>query len=119
MHFIPQPGIGFGADGAGRMALLPTPPRWTRHYVQFLLLRSQEILRLLATTERTEHHVYIFRAAGRATTLAWQTDFPLLMFPELFRELAGASLNHARVQELHNVSPNHHLPDMCATSTWA
>jgi hypothetical protein len=77
----------------------PTLPRWTRHNFRFLLLRSQEVLRFLDATERSEHHVFVIRAASDAATLACQTDLPLLVFPELFRELADAALKHECRQE--------------------
>jgi hypothetical protein len=78
---------------------MPAPRRWSQHYFQFLTLRSRELLRCLAEIERPEYHAFVFRAAALATALAWQSGFPLLFFPELFRELAHDTLKQAGHQE--------------------
>ena len=49
-------------------------------------------------------------AANEAAALAWDTSFPLLLFPALFQEKAAATLIDAKGQK----SVRQCVPDLCA-----
>ena len=76
-----------------------TPERCPRDLFRLEILRGRLLTRWLKDVPRIEFHATIFHAANEAASLAWQTAFPLLVFPVLFEEKAQAMLNQARRQQ--------------------
>jgi len=53
---------------------------------------KNRLLREFLYEARPGANVYVRRAANEAAALAWVTPYPLLVFPALFEEKAGAAL---------------------------
>ena len=66
------------------------PPRFERREVEtrFAELKEELLNELLEETETIELHPRFKQAANEAAGLAWMTEFPLLVFPALFDEIA-------------------------------
>jgi hypothetical protein len=83
-----------------RFALRPVPvaaPFRATLETEFERLKKELLARRLVATD-TELNAPIRRAANEAAAIAWNTLFPLLVFPTLFEEKAEAALHHARRQ---------------------
>ncbi len=85
----------FGPDT--RFEVKPAPPAPFRALQETELerLKNQMLLRQLDEVEKPEVNPYLRRAAQEAAALAWVTPYPLLVFPGLFEEKAGAALRQA------------------------
>ena len=66
------------------------PPRFERRELEtrFADLKDELLNELLDETETLELHPRFKQAANEAAGLAWMTEFPLLVYPELFGEIA-------------------------------
>lgn len=66
------------------------PPRFERQELEtrFAGLKEDLLEELLDETETLELHPRFKQAANEAAGIAWTTEFPLLVFPALFDELA-------------------------------
>lgn len=71
-----------------------------RQAAEFELLKNRTLLRALDETPEVELHISIIHAAREAAGLAWQTPFPLLVYPELFEEKACAAREQA-LRQMH------------------
>jgi hypothetical protein len=83
-----------------RFEVRPVPPAPFRAVEENELERLKN--RLLLETLRAvapQANGYVRRAANEAAALAWVTPYPLLVFPELFGEKAGAALLQAKRQD--------------------
>jgi hypothetical protein len=83
-----------------RFALRPVAanaPFRATHDTQFELLKKTLLAQRLVAAD-TELNAPIRRAANEAAAIAWNTLFPLLVFPELFAEKAEAAARQARRQ---------------------
>jgi hypothetical protein len=83
-----------------RFALRPLPvpaPFRATLDTEFERLKKELLARRLVATE-TELNAPVRRAANEAAAIAWNTLFPLLVFPALFEEKAEEALRHARRQ---------------------
>ena len=76
----------------------PAPFR-ANHENRFEQLKSGLLVERLADLPRPELNSSVRRAANEAAALAWLTPYPLLFFPVLFEEKAGAALEQAFRQE--------------------
>ncbi|HEV2692453.1 MAG TPA: hypothetical protein VG347_06110 [Verrucomicrobiae bacterium] len=77
----------------------PTAPFRATLETEFERLKKTLLARQLAQAP-TDLNVPLRRAANEAAALAWNTLFPLLVFPALFEEKTAAALRHARRQAL-------------------
>jgi len=77
-------------------ACLP-PEYWEA--ARFEVLVHQLLLRRLEELPAAETHARIIQEAHNAQALACGTPFPMLVFPCLFEERAGAVSEHYRQQE--------------------
>ncbi len=84
-----------------RFEVRPAPAVTFRATQDFGLerLKNQLLRRRLDSLSRPELTVYVRRAANEAAALAWDTPYPLLVFPALFEEKSDAALLQARRQE--------------------
>ncbi|MGZ8898724.1 MAG: hypothetical protein ACXW3Z_01395 [Limisphaerales bacterium] len=66
------------------------PPRFERQELEtrFNGLKEELLGELLEETETLDLHPRLKQAANEAAGIAWMTEFPLLVFPALFDELA-------------------------------
>ena len=66
------------------------PPRFERRELEtrFADLKEELLNELLEETETLDLHPRFKQAANEAAGLAWMTEFPLLVYPELFEEIA-------------------------------
>src|SRR4051812_33106411 len=62
-------------------------------------LKERLLLQLLQQATDPEQNVLLRRAANDAVSLAWATQYPLLLFPALLEEKAAAALLHYRRQK--------------------
>jgi len=76
---------------------VPTAPFRATQETEFELLKKTLLARQLAQAP-ADLNVPLRRAANEAAALAWNTLFPLLVFPALFEEKTAAALRHARQQ---------------------
>jgi hypothetical protein len=83
-----------------RFVLRPLPPAPLRTTVEteFARLKNSLLDRQLALAPVTEFTPPLRRAANDAGALAWDTAFPLLVFPVLFEEKVDAALTHIERQ---------------------
>ncbi len=65
---------------------------------EFERLKLELVARQLARTGSPDLNAPVRRAANDATALAWNTLFPLLVFPALFEEKVEAAVRQARRQ---------------------
>jgi hypothetical protein len=79
----------------------PGPPAPFRAWQEAELerLKTRLLAQWLATRPDPQFGGQLRRAANEAAALAWVTQYPLLVFPALFEEKAGAALLHAGRQE--------------------
>ena len=82
-----------------RFELRPHPPAPFRATLEteFERLKKTLLAQQLAQAP-TELNVPLRRAANEAAALAWNTLFPLLVFPALFEEKTADARHHARRQ---------------------
>ena len=82
-----------------RFALRPVPAATFRATLdtEFEQLKKTLLAQRLVAAD-TELNTPIRRAANEAAAIAWNTLFPLLVFPELFAEKAEAAARQARRQ---------------------
>jgi hypothetical protein len=66
------------------------PPRFERRELEsrFADLKEELLNELLEETETLDLHPRFKQAANEAAGLAWMTEFPLLVYPALFEEIA-------------------------------
>lgn len=83
-----------------RFALRPVSPATFRatEENEFERLKKELLARQLARTGTPDLNVPVRRAANEAAALAWNTLFPLLVFPALFEEKVAETVRHARRQ---------------------
>ncbi len=83
-----------------RFELRPTPPAPFRatQDSEFERLKTRLLARQLAEAATPELNTPLRRAANEAAALAWNTLFPLLVFPALFEEKTEAALRQAERQ---------------------
>ena len=89
----------FGPDT--RFEVQPAPPAPFRATQENQLdqLKRRLLLEFLGELTAPRLNGYVRRAANEAAALAWVTPYPLLVFPGLFEEKAGAALLQAERQE--------------------
>ena len=80
-----DPGYGFKLE-----PVYHSPPRAVveKHFVS---LKEEMLAEAVGETERLGLDRQLRQAANEAAGLAWTTQFPLLVFPALFAELAQAT----------------------------
>jgi hypothetical protein len=85
-----------------RFELRPVPPAPFRatQETQFERLKTTLLARELAEAPTPELNPPLRRAANEAAALAWNTLFPLLVFPVLFEEKTEAALRQVERQAL-------------------
>ena len=66
--------------------------------MEFERVKARLLARELSEANTPELEVPLHRAATEAEALAWETLFPLLVFPGLFEEKAAAALCQAKRQ---------------------
>ena len=91
-----------------RFAVRPAPPAPFRVTAENELerLKGRLLIERLGATTETELNVRLRRAANEAVALAWDTAFPLLVFPALFDEIARtARLQACRATCIRERSP--------------
>ena len=76
----------------------PTAPFRVTLEDQFERLKKELLARQLARTTTPDLNATLRRAANEAAALAWNTLFPLLVFPALFEEKTDMALRHAKRQ---------------------
>jgi len=83
-----------------RFELRPVPPAPFRatQETQFERLKTRLLARELAEAPTPELNTPLRRAANEAAALAWNTLFPLLVFPVLFEEKTEAALRQVERQ---------------------
>jgi hypothetical protein len=83
-----------------RFELRPTPsaPFRATGETEFERLKLELLARQLARTGTPDLNTPVRRAANEAAALAWNTLFPLLVFPALFEEKVAEAVRHARRQ---------------------
>jgi hypothetical protein len=66
------------------------PPRFERRELEtrFADLKDELLNELFEETETLDLHPRFKQAANEAAGLAWMTEFPLLVYPALFEEIA-------------------------------
>lgn len=77
-----------------RFDVPPVPPAVFRaaQETQLETLKSRLLRQTLGELTVPEANGFVRRAANEAAALAWDTRFPLLVFPDLFREKTAAVL---------------------------
>jgi hypothetical protein len=83
-----------------RFELRPVPPAPFRatYETEFDRLKRELLARQLARTGTPDLNAPVRRAANDAAALAWNTLFPLLVFPALFEEKVAEAVRHTRRQ---------------------
>jgi len=83
-----------------RFELRPVPPAPFRatQDTEFERLKIKLLARQLAEAATPELNAPLRRAANEAAAIAWNTLFPLLVFPALFEEKTEAALRQVRRQ---------------------
>ena len=83
-----------------RFELRPVPPAPFRatQDTEFERLKIKLLARQLVEAATPELNAPLRRAANEAAAIAWNTLFPLLVFPALFEEKTEAALRQARRQ---------------------
>lgn len=83
-----------------RFELTPVPPATFRATQETELerLKNRLLREILNELTGPDANGFVRRAANEAAALAWETRFPLLVFPELFEEKAKAALRQIRRQ---------------------
>ena len=80
------------------------PPRFERQELEnrFAGLKDDLLGEVLEETETLELHPRLNLVANEAAGLAWMTEFPLLVFPGLFDELAKRErTRQSRQRQIH------------------
>ncbi len=83
-----------------RFELRPAPPAPFRatYETEFERLKLELLARQLARTGAPDLNAPVRRAANDAAALAWNTLFPLLVFPTLFEEKVAEAVRHTQRQ---------------------
>lgn len=83
-----------------RFELRPIPPAPFRANSdnEFERLKNQLLAEQLYLAKNAELYAPLRRAANEAAALAWETMFPLLLFPVLFEEKTEALVRQAKRQ---------------------
>jgi hypothetical protein len=97
--------LDYSEEGArfGRFDLEAEFQRFDREQVEarFNGLKDNLLEDALIETETLALHPRLKHAANEAAGLAWTTEFPLLVFPELFDEFAKRErVRHTRQQKI-------------------
>jgi hypothetical protein len=82
-----------------RFELEPTQPHRRAVEDKFADLKSSLLGDVAAQTQRIAVREALQLAANEAAGLAWNTGYPLLVFPTLFAEIAAKVRQHANRQE--------------------
>lgn len=84
-----------------RFEVTPSPPVPFRalHETELERLKARLLRARLEMTDDPELYAPLRRAANEAAALAWATPVPLLVFPELFEELARAAIRQVERQK--------------------
>src|SRR5512133_1945511 len=88
----------FGPETRFELSTLAPAPFRAMEENQLELLKARLLKARLEETWEPELNSPLRRAANEAASLAWVTPFPLLVFPVLFEEKAGAALTRADQQ---------------------
>ena len=88
------------------------PPRFERRELEtrFADMKDELLNELLEETETLDLHPRFKQAANEAAGLAWMTEFPLLVYPELFGEIAKRERAHQHRQRQILAKTNHLQP---------
>ena len=91
--------IEFGPD-SGFEASLALPALFrARQEAEFERLKALLLSERLEGRTEPQFDSHVRQAANEAASMAWATQYPLLVFPALFDERAGAALVRAERQE--------------------
>ena len=87
-------------------------PRFGRKELEgpFNTLKEELTDELLAETETIELHARLEQAANEAAGIAWTTEFPLLVFPALFEEMARRERARLSTQQRIRARTEHLMP---------
>lgn len=88
----------FGRETRFEVRPLPPAPFRALQETGLERLKEQLLRERLARTRQVELFAPLRRAANEAAALAWVTNFPLLVFPALFEEMAQAAMLQVRRQ---------------------
>jgi hypothetical protein len=89
----------FGPETGFEVSVAPPAPFRARQEAELERLKEQLLAERLEGRWEPELDSQLRRAANEAAALAWVTRYPLLVFPALFEEKAGAALLRAERQE--------------------
>jgi hypothetical protein len=88
----------FGPETRFELPLAPPVPFRATQDTEFERLKDRLLARQLAEAPTPELNPPLRRAANEAAALAWETVFPLLVFPVLFEEKTQAALRQVKRQ---------------------
>ena len=88
----------FGAETSFELRPAPPAPFRAVQETEFERLKNQLLAEQLAGVPAPELNPPLRRAANEAAALAWETQFPLLVFPVLFAEKTAVALRQAERQ---------------------
>ena len=89
----------FGPETGFEVKPAPAAPLQARQEAELERLKTRLLAERLAVGWEPQSDGQLRRAANEAAALAWVTRYPLLVFPALFEEKAGAALLRAERQE--------------------
>ena len=89
----------FGPETGFEVRLATHAPFRARQEAELERLKAQLLAERLAGRTEPRLDSHLRQAANEAAALAWATRYPLLVFPALFEEKAGAALLRAERQE--------------------
>lgn len=89
----------FGPETGFAVRLATSAPFRARQEAELERLKARLLAERLAGRTEPRFDSQMRRAASEAAALAWTTHYPLLVFPALFEEQAGAALLRAEQQE--------------------
>ena len=89
----------FGPETGFEVKPVPPAPFRARQEAELERLKTQLLSERLGTRRDPQLGCQLRQAANEAAALAWVTRYPLLVFPALFEEKAGAALLRAERQE--------------------
>jgi hypothetical protein len=94
-------------------------PRFEKQELEtrFAGLKDELLEEVLEDTETLELHPRLKHAANEAAGLAWTTDFPLLVFPTLFAELAKRERTRQSRQRQIRAKTESLIPEQVCTET--
>lgn len=88
----------FGPETRFEVQPVPPAPFRATQENEFERLKNRLLTRELAEAPTPELNAPLRRAANDAAALAWETLYPLLMFPVLFEEKTQAALRQVERQ---------------------